>query len=68
MKAKVEREVRIVQMASDFLLPKRVWIIHAPTYYVSLSSKVSREQLTIDPGHPAADSSMTEVGDGKGLT
>ena len=31
MKAKVEREVRIVQMASDFLLPKRVWIIHAPT-------------------------------------
>ena len=31
IKANVDRLVSIVQIASDFRLPKRVWIIYAPT-------------------------------------
>lgn len=31
MKANVDREVRMVQIANDFRRPSLVWIIHAPT-------------------------------------
>jgi hypothetical protein len=57
MNANVDTLVSIVQIDNDLRLPRRVWIIHAPSYIVSIIRlNMGAVNRTIDPGHPAATS------------